>query len=55
MIIEELNDTIKELKGIANSESLASIIAKKFLKSEVTTHNIIEIKKFINSYQRNRS
>ena len=54
MTFEKLALALTEVKKIAESDSIASELAKKILAKDVTTHNVMEIKTLIAEYDRNR-
>ena len=54
MTFKNLKEKIEKLEEIANTETVASEVAKKLLQEEVTSYNIIKIEKLLESFDRNR-
>lgn len=54
MTINDVLDVILDLNNIAKHSENHKQQAEAFLETEVTTHNIEEAKKFVDSYWRNR-
>ena len=54
MTFKNLREKLEKLEEIANSETVASEVAKKLLQKDVTAHNVIKIQKLLEDYDRNR-
>jgi len=54
LTFKDLREKLEKLDEIANSETVASEVAKKLLQKDVTAHNVLEIQTLIEGYDRNR-
>lgn len=54
MTFKILVEALKKIEEIANSRTVASELAQKILQKDVTAHNVLEIKKLLENYDRNR-
>jgi len=54
LTFKKLKEQLERLEEIANSEAVAAELAKKILQRDVTAHNVLEIQKLLEDYDRNR-
>lgn len=54
MTLQKIKSKITKLEEISNSNTAAAAKAKKLLNSDVTSHNVEEVEKLLQGYDRNR-